>query len=603
MDLCLAPFLRRAVPASVGLLMAGGALAQGSRDVDEALRRSRQEQNQQLQRERNIEQAEQRARQLQAPNVSLDGGQAPSVALSTSLPVEAPCFTLDRVVLDVPPELPEAVRRHGASALPLDAFRFAQAYLDQYANQCVGREGINIIVRRLGAQILSRGYITTRVAVPQQDLSGSTLRLALIPGVIRQIRFADEALRGSWQSAFAARPGDLLNIRELEQGLEQMKRVPSQDVDMQIVPGEMPGESDVVISVKRTKPWRLVLGLDDSGSSGTGQLQANASLGIDNPLGLNDLFNIGVSHDANLTQGDRGTRGANAYYAAPWGNWTLGVAASTYNYHQRIAGVNQVFESSGDSKAAELKAQYLFQRDQFQKNTLQWRLGHRWSHAYIEDTQILNQQRSTTFAEVGWLHRHYLGESQFDLALAYRAGVPWLNGQTEIRTIAPNAPSQRDKFLYRLATLDATLVVPFSAPGGPGGSRMPMRYITTVHAQYTGQALLASEFISMGSRWTVRGFDGDATLAAERGAYWRNDLEIPFGATAQSVYLGLDAGTVGGPSASYMAGRTLAGVAVGLRGSPVKGLYYDAFLAWGLVKPANFPTRSPAGGFSVSFQY
>ncbi|WP_196302056.1 POTRA domain-containing protein, partial [Ralstonia solanacearum] len=34
---------------------------------------------------------------------------------------------------------------------------------------------------------------------------------------------------------------DLLNLRDLEQGLEQMKRVASQDVDMQIVPTDVPG--------------------------------------------------------------------------------------------------------------------------------------------------------------------------------------------------------------------------------------------------------------------------------------------------------------------------------------------------------------------------
>ncbi|WP_196304116.1 POTRA domain-containing protein, partial [Ralstonia solanacearum] len=48
------------------------------------------------------------------------------------------------------------------------------------------------------------------------------------------------------------------NLRDLEQGLEQMKRVASQDVDMQIVPTDVPGVSDVVISVKRAKPWTVV---------------------------------------------------------------------------------------------------------------------------------------------------------------------------------------------------------------------------------------------------------------------------------------------------------------------------------------------------------
>ncbi|WP_055333874.1 POTRA domain-containing protein, partial [Ralstonia solanacearum] len=72
--------------------------------------------------------------------------------------------------------------------------------------------------------------------------------------------------------------GDLLNLRDLEQGLEQMKRVASQDVDMQIVPTDVPGMSDVVISVKRAKPWTVVAAVDNSGTRSTGKLQGNLSL-------------------------------------------------------------------------------------------------------------------------------------------------------------------------------------------------------------------------------------------------------------------------------------------------------------------------------------
>lgn len=39
---------------------------------------------------------------------------------------------------------------------------------------------------------------------------------------------------------------------------------------MQIVPTEAPGESDVVIDVKRTKRWSVVASVDNSGSRDTG---------------------------------------------------------------------------------------------------------------------------------------------------------------------------------------------------------------------------------------------------------------------------------------------------------------------------------------------
>jgi hemolysin activation/secretion protein len=118
-----------------------------------------------------------------------------------------------------------------------------------------------------------------------------------VPGVVRRLRFADPDTRGTWKSAFPARDGDLLNLRDLEQGLEQMKRVASQDVDMKIEPTDTPGESDIVLNVKHSKPWTFVVSADNSGTDATGKWQGNVSLGIDNPLGLNDVFTVGANQD------------------------------------------------------------------------------------------------------------------------------------------------------------------------------------------------------------------------------------------------------------------------------------------------------------------
>lgn len=238
------------------------------------------------------------------------------------LPVETPCFEIHSFVLDVPATLPGEVRMKGASALPQDRFAFAREWLDHYAVQCVGKQGLDVIVKGLSQVILSRGYITTRVLLPEQDLSSGTLKLALVPGVIRQCHFVDPATRGTWKSAFPAHGGDLVNPRDLEQGLEQMKRVSSQDVDMQIVPTDIPGESDIAITVKRTEPLSVVASVDNSGSRATGKLQGNLSVGIDNPLDLNDIFSIGANQDLEL-----GVR-RNSWTIRSW---------SMYSYEDRLA--------------------------------------------------------------------------------------------------------------------------------------------------------------------------------------------------------------------------------------------------------------------------
>ncbi len=560
------------------------------------------------QRRRSQAEAQERQRQLQAPNVNLQGAAPAEDMDSLALPAESPCFVIRQFVLDVPTQLSPAIRAAGASDLPHDPFRFAVNYLRQYEGACVGKEGLNVIVKRVTNQILAQGYSTTRLGIPEQDLASGTLKLVLVPGVIRAIRFSDPTLYGTWKTAFPTGPGNLLNLRDLEQGLEQMKRVPSQDVDMQIVPGDAPGESDVMIAVKRSKPWKLTGTLDDSGAKGTGKLQAGLNLAVDNPLGLNDLFNIGISTDADRKAGQRGTTGNNIYYAIPFGYWNFAVSGSTYDYHQAVAQASQPFISHGKSRNLELKISQLFQRDQMQKNSWQFKVGKRWSHAYVDDTEIQLQNRDTTFAELAWVHTHYFGSAQLDLSVANRWGVNWLNGQTYLKDLNGQENPATNNLHYTLQTIDATLSVPFKI------ADQPVTYIGTLHGQASRSQLILADQFSIGNRYTVRGFDGELTLAAERGFYLRNELNLPIANSGQSAYVGLDYGQVYGPSVrgwpqtadrpgnAGLLGNKLAGAAIGLRGG-LSGLTYDVFSSWSLLKPQSFKTATPAVGFSLAYQY
>ena len=548
------------------------------------------------QRRRSQAEAQERQRQLQAPKVNLQSAAPVEEIDSLALPTESPCFTIHQFILDVPAQLSPAIRAAGASDLPFDHFRFAQDYLRRYDGACVGKNGLDLIVKRLTALILSKGYSTTRIGIPGQDIAGGTLKLVLVPGVIRAIRFSDPTLYGTWKTAFPTGPGKLLNLRDLEQGLEQMKRIPSQDVDMQIVPGETPGESDVVISVKRSKPWKLTGTLDDSGAKGTGKLQAGLNLAVDNPLGLNDLFNIGITTDADRKAGQRGTTGNNVYYAVPAGYWNFAVSGSTYDYHQEVAGANQTFVSSGKSRNLELKIAQLFQRDQVQKNSWQFKVGKRWSHAYVEDTEIAAQDRNTTFAELAWVHTHYFGSAQLDLTLANRWGVSWFNGQTYAKNVLGQEDPSTNNLHYTLQTIDATLSVPFKI------ASQSLTYVGTFRGQTSRSPLYLTDQFSIGNRYTVRGFDGELTLAGERGFFLRNELNLPIANSGQSAYVGLDVGKVYGPSVQNLLGDKLTGAAIGLRGG-LFGLSYDVFSSWALYKPQGFSTAMPAVGFNLSYQY
>lgn len=72
-----------------------------------------------------------------------------------------------------------------------------------------------------------------------------------------------------------------------------------------------PGYSDVILAWQQAKPYRLHVGIDDSGSDATGKYQGTATLSLDHVLTLNDLFYISYNHD--LGGGNSGKHGTDGF--------------------------------------------------------------------------------------------------------------------------------------------------------------------------------------------------------------------------------------------------------------------------------------------------
>lgn len=530
-----------------------------------------------------------RQERIEAPDVRLESGTL--TAIPRELPAEDLCFPISNLQLEIPGNITSNQPRLTRLLQPGGHLHFLQRHLDRYRNHCIGTEGINILVRQLTAMLLERGYTTTRIGIPSQDLATGSLELTLIPGTIRSIKAGDD----SWPLSFNAlptRPGDLLNIRDLEQGLEQMMRISSQDVTFDLAPGDMPGESDVIVQMSRNRPVRAQLSIDDSGSEDTGRWRAGATLWLDGPLNLHDQLEIGYHDNANRHTSEKQSEELRLRYTLPWGWWLAELSASRYEYRQQIVGSLQSFSSRGETERLGGSLTYTLLRSQQQKLDVQLAARHRESSSYIDDVEIEVQRRDLTEAEVAILERIDLGSARLNLKLAHHWGASWFGAQENFPDRLPVDPS----FFYRLQTLDATLATPFTI------HTLPLRHTLTFHGQYADDQLFASEQLAIGSRYSVRGFDGDQMLSAERGFTLRNDLDIPLATTGQALFVGLDYGQVSGPSAKYLPGKELAGATIGVRGG-WKSLSYETFASWPLKKPDSFETNDPVWGVSASLVF
>lgn len=499
---------------------------------------------------------------------------------------ESPCFRIDRIVL-------------GGDAA--EHFQWARAAADRAAGgqedtavgRCLGSVGIDRVMRRIQNAIVARGYVTARILAAPQDLRSGTLSLTLIPGRIRTIRFAEgTSARATQWNALPARPGDLLNLRAIEQGLENFKRVPTADADIRIAPGEQPGESDIVIHWKQAFPLRFTLSVDDSGSKATGKYQGALTVAADHPLGLNDLFYLSFNHDlGGGASGNKGTQAYTAHYSIPYGYWLLGLTASDSTYHQTVAGINQAYRFSGESQNSEIRLSRLIYRDAVRKTTLSLRGWTRASRNRIDGTEIAIQRRRTAGWEAGLGHREFIGTATLDGSVAYRRGTGAMGALPAPEDATGNGSSR-----LQLITADAHLSLPFKL-----GSQA-LRYSLAGRAQWNRTPLVPQDRFGIGGRYTVRGFDGENILSADRGWLIRNDLDVFLGKSGQALYLGLDYGEVSGRAAQGLVGTRLAGAVLGLRGS-YKGVSYDIFAGQALKKPDGFKTADTTAGFNLNWSF
>ena len=541
---------------------------------------------QELQRQQQQEQ-QQRQQLERTPDVRLI---APEKTTTQTLPIETPCFLIERLQLQngsgVPlPEFDWVVERLTAPDAPV------------FIGQCVGAQGVAWLIEQTQKILVDRGFVTSRVLATQQDMSQGTLVLTLIAGRIRAIRLSDPIdPRANLRNALPMQVGDILNLRDIEQALENLKRVPTAEADIQIEPaqgdGAQLGDSDLVVSYRQPFPFRLSISADDSGTKATGRYQGSVTVSYDNALALNDLFY--VTNTNGMGGGDSGPRGTHAttiHYSLPMGYWTLGATSSTSAYYQTVAGLNQSYVYRGTSENNEIKLNRLLMRDGTQKLNLAVRAFQRKSNNYIDDTEVNVQRRVVGGWDSTLNHKAFIQDATLESNLTYKRGTGAFGSIP-----APEEAFNDGTSRFALVTADVNLTVPFKV------DTQRIRYNSTWRTQQNRTPLTPQDRFVIGGRYTVRGYDGELVLSAERGWLWRNDLSFALGDSGQEFYAGLDTGQVGGPSSELLVGKRLTGAVLGLRGA-IQKLNYDIFIGSPINKPDNFKTAGSTAGFSLSASF
>lgn len=480
---------------------------------------------------------------------------------------------------------------------------------DAGQSPCLSAVAVQNLNTDIQNRLISEGWVTSRVLAPDQSLSDEQLILSLSEGVLTHI-YVDtkgsdrtHASRANTWTAFPIKKGEPLNLRDLEQGLENLRRLPTASAEISIIPGQEPSTSDVEVKwSQRSFPIRVSISVDDSGSKSTGKNLSTLGLAWDNLLRLNDI--LSASYTQNLTSGTKtqnpqgGSDHGETYsyalnYSFPLGYWLIDAGVSHYFYDQVTAGVNRNYHYTGESDQASANLSRVLYRDNQHKLRASVGVWRKVAKSFIDDAEIDVQRRRTAGWKVSLSQRSYFKSGVFSGTLGYKRGTRAFGAMP-----APEELFNEGTAKSQIWVVDFDWQMPF----GLGNTKFNSQ--TSFHGQLNKVKLTPQDKISIGGRYTVRGFSGLKSLSADRGWYVRENLAWLYSDSHQ-LYLGLDVGRVSGESAKALPEQTLSGTVLGLKGQHkyYGNWHYDVFLGTQLKNPDDFENDKIVSGFNIGYDY
>ncbi|WP_260955549.1 ShlB/FhaC/HecB family hemolysin secretion/activation protein [Pseudomonas citri] len=388
-----------------------------------------------------------------------------------------------------------------------------EALLKPYIGQCLGVPQLNELLKVITDHYIEKGLVTSRAYLPQQDLSSGHLQVLVVEGRLEGLKGAENSKLSDRElvMAFPGEAGDLVNLREIEQMVDQLNRLPSNQAKMELTPGQNVGGSEVRVTNEPKKPWRAGLSRSNDGQRSTGEQQWGSSFEWDSPLGLADQLMLRGGHDA-MTDHQHTSRNAMLYYNLPFGWWNVSYTYSQSEYRSQIAANGFNFKQTGDSQNHQLRVERVIHRDALSKTSLNTGLSYLRTNNFIEDSKLATSSNRLSETQFGINHGRRVGSAFVNLDGGVQQGIGAFDAQGD----NDPKPGQADA-RYRKYTATLSYLQPFQLWGES------FSFSSLMTGQRSEDVLFSPQRMSLGGQSSVRGYK-DQSLSGDSGGYWRNDL-------------------------------------------------------------------------------
>lgn len=456
--------------------------------------------------------------------------------------------------------------------------------LNKYLSLCINKENIQNMQNELMKFYINNGYSNTRVYFDLsnlEELKQGIFNVIIDEGKVKNIIIIDKKNAKSNSSfekykkfriklqkffAFPFLENKVFNLRDYEQGLDQINRLQSNDAKMEIKATsdkENPdGYSDIYISKNNSFPISINTGIDNSGNKSTGENLAYVSLNLDNLISINDNLYLKYTQDTDRKNDKKYNKAFYGNFSFPFGYWTFNTSLNYSKYLTTVKGYCTTFNTSGNT----LTQIYNIDRVLFKKLLYKLNTGFdltiRNTKSFIRGVKSQTSSRKSSNLDFYINNVIYTKLGTIIIKPSYQKGLDWFGSKEDLNNLLKTEPKlQYDMFKLfayyntriRFPLLTKTKIV--DRAGNPimeeievkidkkdkDGklikekikrqkqieirNKINLNYTLSFSGQYTSDTLYGTDRFSIGGEWTIRGFR-EETISGDNGYYLRNDLSV-----------------------------------------------------------------------------
>ncbi len=441
-----------------------------------------------------------------------------------------------------------------------------------YIGKCINKNNLGDIQNDITNLYIKKGYITTRVYFNFNRLKDGVFEILIDEGKVGNITIENEKqnskkensskfqrARLAMQSffAFPFKKNKVFNLKDFEQGLDQINRLQSNNATLDIRPTKdknKVGYSDIYILNRKSKSTSISGGVDNSGNKSTGETLANISISQDNLLSINDNIYLKYIQDLNTDNNVKYNKAFYGNFSFPLGYWTFNASVSYSKYLTTVNGFYTSFHTSGDTLTQDYSIDRVLYRNKFFKINLGSQLEVRDTNSYIRN--LKSQTGSRKSSNIGFYLNNiiYTKLGTIILRPTYQIGTDWFHSKKDEKNLLDTEPRlQYDMiklYAYYNTRINLPLLTKTQIKDEFGNdvmrevkskdengkeivkqeplkirNKFPLNYTLTFDSQYSFDTLYGTDQFSVGGEYTVRGFR-EGNISGDIGYYIRNDLSV-----------------------------------------------------------------------------